>query len=231
MSLRTNLRPLATACACLALAGCGGLFKSTQSAPVVYLIRATPGAALAPAVPGALVVLRPFARPGLESDRIAVTLPDRRLDTYAASRWSAPLPDLVQSLLLDDLRARGGFGDVLYDRGEFAGRYVLQTEIRDFQAEYAAPGTAPTVRVTLRGALGRPGERRPLGTVTASGTVAAASDRLRDVVAAFESACAQATATLGAEIHAAALAADEAERSASPDVRTPRVPAPSPATR
>lgn len=205
-------------CAVAALAtGCAnGLFKSEQAAAVVYQLRPAPGAALEPAAVADLAVLRPFTRPGLESDRIVVWLPDRRLDAYTGSRWSAPLPDLVQSLLLDELRTRGGWKNVLLDRGEFRGQYVLQTEIRDFQAEYAALGQAPTVRVTLRGELGRAPNRTPVATIVGTGEVRAAADRMSEVVAAFEQAYAQAAGAVAAGVHAAALGAEKATIPAPP---------------
>jgi cholesterol transport system auxiliary component len=208
------------------LAACGSLLDSDAPPDTVYELRTTnapkSAAALAPQVPGEIVVLRPLVRPGLETDRIVVALPDHRLDSYRGSRWSASLPDLVQSLLLDDLRARGAWQTVLPDRGEFRGRWMLQTEIRDFQAEYATPGTAPLVRVTLRGELGRAPSRGPVGSAIGAAEVRAASDRMRDVAAAFAAAYAEAADRLLAEAHAraveveAAVAASGARTDAGP---------------
>jgi cholesterol transport system auxiliary component len=190
------------------LAGCGSLRESGAPADVVYQLRAADAPALSPSIPGELVVLRPLSRPGLDTDRIVVTLPDRQLDAYRGSRWSARAPDLVQSLLLDGLRGRNAWRTVLPDRGEFRGGWVLQTEIRDFQAEYAAAGVAPIVRVTLRGELGRAPARQPVVSAVGAGEAPAASDRMRDVAAAFEAAFAQAATKLVDELHAGALAAE-----------------------
>lgn len=196
------------------LAGCTTILASDSAPEVVYHLRAIDAPPLTP-IPGALVVMRPLARPGLDTDRIVVMLPDRRLDTFRGSRWSAAVPDLVQSLLLDSLRARGGWRTVLPDRGEFRGRYMLQTEVRDFQAEYGAAGGAPLVRVTLRGELGHAPQRQPVASAVGSGEVRAASDRMRDVVAAFEAAQMQAAVALADAIHAGALAADAASPESS----------------
>lgn len=199
------------------LAGCGSLLESEAAPDVVYQLRATEAAALSPTIGSELVVMRPLARPGLDTDRIVVTLPDRQLDAYRGSRWSARTPDLVQSLLLDDLRARGAWRTVLPDRGEFRGPWVLQAEIRDFQAEYATAGAAPVVRVTLRGELGRAPARQPVASAVGVGEARASSDRMRDVVAAFEAAYAQAATKLVDALHPAALAAEAAAaRSAGP---------------
>jgi ABC-type uncharacterized transport system auxiliary subunit len=195
------------ACA-LAIYGCGGgLFQSHEVAPNVYQLRA-PAVAAAPArVAATLVVARPRARPGLESDRLVVTLPDRRIDVYAGSRWSAPLPDLVESLLLDGLRSSGGWQAVVSERSEFPGRYLLQTEIREFAADYATGRGPPTVRVTLLGEFGSRAGQRFGASVEGHAEVTAGADRQREVVAAFEAAYGQAAALLIAAVQAAALEA------------------------
>jgi cholesterol transport system auxiliary component len=192
----------------LALAACSGVFRSHEAPPVVYELRA---GALAPApgrVAATLVVARPRTRPGLDSDRIAVTLPDRRLDVYVGTRWSAPLPVLVESLLIEGLRSSGGWQAVVPERSQFGGRYVLQTEIGAFEADYTGGAGAPTVRVRLRGELGLALERRLVASAEGGAAVTAAADRQREVTAAFEAAYREAAAQLIAAIDAAALATE-----------------------
>jgi ABC-type uncharacterized transport system auxiliary subunit len=206
----TPVRLLAAGGCLVALAGCGSLFQSHQLLPTVYRLNAVPVAA-APAVVGAtLMIARPVARPGLEGDRIAVTLPDHRLDNYATGRWPGPLPRIVEALLVDGFRSAGGWQAVVTDRSGFAARYVLQTEVQEFAADYAAVGAAPVARVTLRGELGIAAERRLVASAAASAAVPAAADRAHDVAAAFEAAYAEAAAKLIAAIDAAALAAEQA---------------------
>ncbi len=190
-----------------ALAACS-MFQSHESAPVIYTLRAaTP--ATAPAVLDAtLIVARPVARPGLDSERMAVRLPDLRLDAYAGARWSAPLPRLIEALLVDSFRSAGGWRSVVTEQSAFPGRDLLQTEILDFAADYAAGGGAPLVRVALRGELGLIAERRLVANVEGRGEMRAAADRQRDVAAAFEAAAAAALAELVAAADAAALAAE-----------------------
>jgi ABC-type uncharacterized transport system auxiliary subunit len=204
----SRARSMGLAACALATSGCsGGLFQSHVVAPIVYQLRA-PAVAAAPArVAATLVVARPRAGPGLESDRIVVTLPDRRIDVYAGSRWSAPLPDLVESLLLDGLRSSGGWEAVVSERSEFPGRYLLQTEIREFAADYASGRGPPTVRVTLHGEFGSRAGQRFGASVAGHAEVTAGADRQREVVAAFEAAYGQAAALLIAAVQAAALEA------------------------
>jgi len=206
--MKHGLRPLPLALVA-ALAACS-TFQTHEHSPVVYTLRAAaPAPAAAPAtLEATLVVARPTARPGLDSERIAVRLPDRQLDAYAGARWSAPLPRLVEALLIDSFRGAGGWRTVVSEQSAFPGRYLLQTEITDFAADYAAGGEAPLVRVALRGELGLSAERRLVASVAGHGEARAAADRQRDVAAAVEAAAAAAIAELVAAADAAALGAE-----------------------
>jgi cholesterol transport system auxiliary component len=191
-----------------ALAACGAVFQSHEGAPLVYTLRAAAPAPAPAALAATLVVARPVARPGLDSERIAVRLPDRRLDAYAGARWSAPLPRLAEALLVDSFRGAGAWAAVVTEQSAFPGRYLLQTEITDFAADYETGDGAPMVRVALRGELGVAAERRLVASVEGRGEVRAAADRQHDVAAAFEAAAAHAIAELVAAADAAALAAE-----------------------
>jgi cholesterol transport system auxiliary component len=200
-----------TTCALFAALAACSTFQTRETAPVVYTLRAAAAAAAPAAVDATLIIARPVARPGLESERIAVRLPDRRLDAYAGARWSAPLPRLVEALLLDSFRGAGGWRTVVTEQSVFSGRYLLQTEILDFAADYAAGGGAPLVRVALRGELGLATERRLVASIEGRGEARADADRQRDVAGAFETAAAAAVAELVAAADAAAVAAEKSQ--------------------
>jgi ABC-type uncharacterized transport system auxiliary subunit len=209
MSLRHLV--LITACAC---GGCSGLFASHQPAPTVYALRAaTPapaGASPASRIEATLVVARPRARPGFDSDRIAVAFADHRVDAYAGTRWQAPLPDMLEALLVDRLRAGGAFTTVIGEHSGFLGRYLLQAEIREFTADYAAGGAAPVVRVTLGGEFGTAAGTGHPASIAGHGEVRALADRQRAVIAAFQAACEEALGELVAGVEAAGAAAERA---------------------
>jgi ABC-type uncharacterized transport system auxiliary subunit len=192
--------------AAAALAACGGLLQSHEVELTVYELNATAPPAAATRLTATLSVARPRARPGLDSDRIAVTLAGQRLDAIGGSRWSAPLPDLVQALLIDGLRDAGGWQAVVTERDAFRGRYLLESDVEAFEAEYPQSGAAPTVRVKLSGQLGLSAERRLIATVAGSASVKAGADRQREVVAAFERAYNDAAQQLIAAIDSAAAA-------------------------
>jgi len=197
--------------ASLALAGCGGLLETTIPAPQAFVLRLPPRAPAAPAEPphGSVLLQRPEAGPGLDSDRIALLRSDNRFDFYAASRWAAPAPDVVESVIVDALRATGSFSAVFDDTSPYAPRYSLRVTLRRFEADYTSGGRAPTVFVVLDCTLGRHRDRELLASFTAQGSAVASEDRLTAVVAAFEAATAAAMAQLE-QSTAGALAAQTA---------------------
>jgi len=188
----------------LALCGCGSLLDSTIPAPQAYILRLPPVAAPeAATAAGSVLLQRPEAGPGLESERIALLRSDQRFDFYAASRWAAPAPDLMENVMGDALRATGAFSAVFDDSAPYAPRYSLRCTLRRFEADYTAGGRAPTIFVRLDCTLGRHRDRELLGSFTAQGSAVAAEDRLDEVVAAFETATAAAMAELARATSAA----------------------------
>ncbi len=189
-----------TAGALLMLAGCGGLHSDQPVMQVYTLDPVYPPSKLeAPSSGASVLVLRPQAAPGLDTDRIALRRSAQRLDYYAASRWPAQLPDFLQSLAIDALRASGKYSSVQSDHGSFAADEVLQIEIRRFQAEYPAEG-APVVHVQLLATLGHRNNRSVVAGASAESSVPAAENRMQAVAAAFESAVAAALTDLTAHL-------------------------------
>ena len=180
--------------AAIALNACGGLLESKLAAPQAYVLRLPPAVAPAAAAAnaGSLLLQRPEAGPGLESERIALLRSDQRFDFYAASRWAAAAPDLIESVMIDALRATGTFSAVFDDSAPYAPVYNLRCSLRRFEADYTKGGRAPTVHVALDCTLGRRRDRELLASFTAQGSSVAAEDRLNEIVAAFEAATAAA---------------------------------------
>ncbi len=207
-------RILAILSTSFALTACSGVFESKLDAPQAYVLRLPPATAPAAAAnAGSVLLQRPQAGPGLDSDRIALLRSDQRFDFYAASRWAAPAPDLIESVMLDALRATGAFSAVFDDSAPYAPVYNLRCGLRRFESDYTserggAGGRAPTVHVALDCTLGRRRDRQLLASFTAQGSSVAGEDRLSAVVAAFEAATATAMKELGRAI-ADALAAEK----------------------
>jgi ABC-type uncharacterized transport system auxiliary subunit len=206
-----NMRAFVALSATLWIAGCSGVFESDLAAPQAYVLRLAPAPAPVAAGPaaGSLLLQRPEAGPGLASDRIALLRTDRRFDFYAAARWAAPAPDLIESVMLDALRATGAFTAVYDDAAPFTPQYDLRCTLRRFEADYTAAqdgGRGPAVQVVLDCTLGRHRDRELLASFAAQGSAAAAEDHLNAVVAAFDTATATAMQELGRAASAAVAA-------------------------
>ena len=178
----------------VACAGCSSLLESKQPVSEAYVLAPAPAPAAQSAAGGNpdvdLSIGRPGLAPGLDTQRIAV-LKGRQLDYYRAARWGASAVEVVQTLLVDSLEDQRLFRSVTAEQTRVAGDYVLDVEVRDFQAEYAAQSAAPSVHVTMIGRLIRVVDRELVGTVNAEARSQAADNRLSAVVAAFESASQQ----------------------------------------
>ena len=184
------------AAACLA--ACSSLFQSKVKPPTIYWLSAgseapalgTPAAESPaagdppPAIPVDLTVLKPRLRPGLESDRIAVLYPDRRLDYFADARWSGPLGEVIEDLAVQEFRSHANLRTARGDASVFGSARWLEIEVTDFQAEYTS-AAAPTVHVHLVARLGGSGDRRILGQFVANARQPAAENRLTAIVDAF----------------------------------------------
>jgi cholesterol transport system auxiliary component len=174
----------------LALAGCASGLHSNVAATQVYVLRvaSAPGPqGAAKAVAASLQVTRPFAAPGLDSERIVIIEPEHRMSYYAASQWAAPLPDVVEMLVVEKLRASGVWAAVNNSASAFATEYYLQISIRRFEAEYTA-AASPTARVSFDCAIGRRASRELIASFTVDGEAVASANRVSSVVAAFEQA-------------------------------------------
>jgi cholesterol transport system auxiliary component len=194
----------------LACTGCtGSLLNSELPASTAYVLAPAP-AATQPTRSAAsnvdLSIGRPDMAPGLDTQRIAV-LKGRQLDYFRAARWGGSAVEVVQTLLVDSLQDQQLFRSVTSEQARVAGDYVLDIEVRDFQAEYASENAAPIVRVSIVGRLIRIVDRQLVATVSAQAQSQASENRLGPVVAAFESAGHEVALELARQT-AAAVAAD-----------------------
>jgi cholesterol transport system auxiliary component len=195
-----TVTPRALPLLCLCLAGCSGLFQSKAKPEQVYILRAptarsaganssagaSASAAATPAPAASLRVIRPVAGPGLETSHIMLVQADHRMNFFSGSRWPAPTPDIIEALAVQTLRDSGAWSSVAGSGSPFPSDYLLQVHVQRFEADYAEGANAPVVYVVLDCIVGRREGREVLATFIASGTAAAAANRLGEVVIAFE---------------------------------------------
>jgi cholesterol transport system auxiliary component len=178
-------------------AACGGSFFTSNIAPA-QTYRLTPLAGEAPGVApfdALILVVRPVVAPGLDTERIAVLHPDRRVDYFAGSQWGAPVPDVIQSVVVESLQNTGRLRGVQRDLGNFRPDFVLQLDVRAFQAEYEDRG-APRIRVDLIATIGRLNDRHSVLSFAATASEPAGSNTMTAVAAAFDKSLQSATRTL-----------------------------------
>lgn len=207
-----------------AAAGCTNLFHSDAKPEQTYVLRApragepgadgtaaaaTPAASRPAGVLAPLQVVHPLAGPGLDGPHIILVQADRRMNFYLGSRWPAPLPDMVEALAVETLRASGEWQSVQDSGSPFTSEYLLSISIRRFEADYTRARGAPQVEVVLDCTLGARSGRELVTSFVAAGSAAAAGDRMSEVVAAFETASSAALASLAQQAAAATRASAE----------------------
>ena len=180
------------------VSGCSGLFHRESPPPQIYVLRAAVSPVSASPIKGppALQLPRPEADPGLATELITLVRSDHRLDHYADSSWAGFLPDVVETLAIDTLRASGNWSSVSDAPSPFAADYMLQIDIRRFEADYTSGGEAPRVYVTLDCTIARRVGRELLTSFAAEGVADAEANRMSAVVGAFEKAANMALATM-----------------------------------
>ena len=194
-----------------AVSGCSGLFHSNARPEQVYYLRAPSagapegsgaGGASNPAAlvpPASLRVTHPLASPGLDTPRIMLVQNDHRMNFFAGSRWPSAVPDVIESLVAQTLRASGAWASVEDTASPFPSDYLLQTAIRRFEADYTGGAAAPVVYVVIDCVIGRGEGRDVIATFSASGSAPASANRLSEVVNAFEQASGAALSSLASQ--------------------------------
>lgn len=134
-----------------------------------------------------LVVDLPTASESLDTDRIALIRGTTRFDYYANSLWTDRVPMLMQTLLVEEFESYGSIAEVARDTQTIIPEYLLKTEIRRFEADYAgADDQAPTVVVTINlGLVSLPGHRM-LGHTLLTKMTAASRNSVDSVVEGFD---------------------------------------------
>ena len=220
--LRQTRRATAGLMLCLgAAAGCTNLFHSDAKPEQTYVLRApaaveagaagataaaTPAAARVMAGLAPLQVGHPIAGPGLDGPHIILVQADHRMNFYLGSRWPAPLPDMVEALAVETLRASGQWQSVQDSGSPFISEYLLSISIRRFEADYTRGRSAPQVEVLLDCTLGARAGRELVTSFVAEGSAAASGDRMSEVIAAFETASSAALTSLSQQTAAATRA-------------------------
>jgi len=219
-----HLPRLAVITSLLALSACSTSSLLDSELPIASSYVIAPLAPAANATQSAasqvdIAIGRPDVAPGLDTSRIAV-LRGRQLDYYRGVQWGGNTLEVVQALLVNSLQDQKLFRSVTSEQARVAGAYMLDSEVRDFQAEYTEGRAAPTVRVTIIGRLIRIADRALVDTIAGTATHPADDNRMTAVAAAFEAASHEVVRTIASET-AIAVGKDRERILAIPTPPTP----------
>jgi len=149
-----------------------------------------------------LVVEPPIAAAGLSSARIALKRHLLRLEYYAQAAWTDTTPTMIQTLIIESFENSRKIVSVGRTSAGLRSDFVLQTSLREFQAEYSNKGltekamkksenkgaAGPTVRVSMNAKLVKMPERTIIASRTFDHVVIANTNGMEDIVAAFDEA-------------------------------------------
>jgi len=169
-------------------AGCSGIV-GPPAAPQLYVLKPALGPLDdAPSVNWALEIGGPNAMDSLDSERIALSRSSTTMDYYANAAWTARVPVMLQSLIVQAFEESGKIASVAPDTSALHSDYVLETDIRDFEARYDTPDGAPKVVVRVEAKLFRTHARSIVASLSAVQETQAGGTGIDSVVMAFNEA-------------------------------------------
>jgi len=171
------------------LAGCSDLIGPSSTPQQLYVLRPTGGVSTTGAkVSWSLVTNATTTSEHLASSRIALMQPDNSVDYYANSAWTDRLPHLVQDALVEGFENSGRIAAVSSDSDGFHADYILEAQIRDFEARYSSPDGIPTVWIRIESKLAPSKGREIVASLNSIHQVQATANSVAAAVQAFDDA-------------------------------------------
>jgi cholesterol transport system auxiliary component len=172
------------------LAGCGVLPNVTKPLKLFTLKPKVAFSQPLAKVSWQLVVAEPAAEADIDTTRIALTRTANVIEYFGDGNWTDTAPNLVQAKLIEAFESTHAIVAVGRDAAGLKPDYILQSDLRDFQAEYGGNGS-PTAHVRIIAKLVQMPDRKIVRSVTAEASAPAASKELPAIVTAFEQAMAE----------------------------------------
>jgi cholesterol transport system auxiliary component len=181
------------------VSGCGSIQLIPQPMqPQLYVLRPQIPAPMGMPVHWRLSVGPPDAAASLDTARIALSRSPNTMDYFANAAWNDRVPLIVQRLLIQSFDASNRIVAVDRDTAGTENDYLLQTEIRDFQARYETPETAPQIVVSIQAKLTRMPQREIINSLNVTQQAQATANNLDSIVTAFNSAAGATIAQIAA---------------------------------
>ena len=179
------------------LSGCGSVQLIPQPMqPQLYVLRPQVMTPMGPPVEWRLSVGPPDASASLDTARIALSRSANTMDYFANAAWNDRLPLIFQRLLIETFDSSKRIVAVDRDTAGSESDYLLQTEIRDFEARYATQDGAPEIAISIQAKLTRMPQREIVSSLSVTQQAQAASNTLDNIVTAFNSATGAAIAQI-----------------------------------
>ncbi len=172
----------------LELAGCASLLGVSPPGHLYRLTADSRFPAGLPHVGGVLLIDMPQAPAGIDTSRIALSRSPISLDYFAGSEWTDRLPALLQGVTLASFENSGAITAIDRESVGLRPSFILETQLRHFEAEYAAGGGPPRVWVAVVVRLVATPRRALVAQTTFERRLPAAANNIPDVVAAFNAA-------------------------------------------
>lgn len=189
MSVRDQTRrALMLGAAVLILAGCSGL---PLGGPPPQLYTLSPKSTFPPDLPSVdwqLGIDQPTSPAGLATTRIAVARGPHSIDYYAGVQWIDDAPNMVQRLLIESFENSRRIVGVGRESISLRSDFVLQMELREFQAHYANGVEAPTINVRLSVKLVRMPQRHIVAAATMERLLPSPDNRMSSIIETFDQA-------------------------------------------
>ena len=179
------------------IAGCGGFqLLPTPMQPQLYSLRPEIMSPAGVPVRWRLGVAAPDASASLDTERIALSRSATTMDYFANAAWTDRVPAILQRLLIQTFDASNRIVAVERDTAGIENDYVLETEIRDFEARYDSAAGAPQIVITIQAKLARMPQREIVASLNVNQQAQASANALDPIVMAFNQATGAAIAQI-----------------------------------
>jgi cholesterol transport system auxiliary component len=171
----------------LTLAACSGIIGPSSPPAQIYLLRPSLGPVDAPTVSWQLAVAEPACDDSINRERIALYR-GSTMDYYANAQWTDEAPKVIQALLVEAFEKSGHISAVARDSDGLRADYLLQSELRDFEARYDTQDGAPTIMVTMVARLLLASDRHVVASLNSAHQAKASVNSIPAAVDAFNQA-------------------------------------------
>jgi cholesterol transport system auxiliary component len=173
----------------LLVGGCADVLPGRGPLPNLYVL--SPKTVFAPDLPAVkwqLAIEEPIASGGLDTQQIALANHPLETQYYAQARWTERAPQMVQTLMVESFENSGRILAVGRQALSIRADYQLQSDLREFQAEYFDGAKVPTVHVRLNAKLVKHPRREIVASQTFEVKEPASSNEMLAIISAFDEA-------------------------------------------